>query len=124
MDLFFFQEFKNRNDKWDKRDIHGLFSEIAEVHEDIKSYIFKIVYHFSPSVELLQELRFEYITKPEEDNKEYDAIVYYTQFLYYLSSTTKLTFNARATKYGKMEWEPHMYPYDDNYYKLLFEVSF
>lgn len=124
IDIGLYEEIKKRYDRWETRDVQGLYSSTANAHEEVVAHIFKIVYHFTSSVELLQELRLENIHLPDETKKDYKAINYFLRFLFFISSTTKLSFETRATKHGEKGWESFHYPYDDNYYKFLFEVNF
>jgi len=58
------------------------------------------------------------------DGAKYQTSSLFTKFEYYLSSNAKLFAEYKTTRYPEPPWEPKGYPFDDNYAKITFELTF
>lgn len=54
----------------------------------------------------------------------YQTHSFYTKYEYYLTSNAKLFAEYKTTRYPQSSWEPNGYPFDDNFAKAYFELTF
>ncbi len=114
-----YNELKFQNDRYYMSKLDNLTTK----EENIISYIFQITMNFSPYLKVFEEQRYETIIHPAED-KEYHSLRFYILLQYYMSKNALFKAEGVFFKYGSQYWEAHTEPYNDNYWKIYFEINF
>ena len=77
----------------------------------------------TPLSALLFKIRVEDMDNPDA-NVSYQMNSFYTKYEYYITSNAKFYAEYKTSKYPQAAWEPKGYPFDDNFARASFELTF
>ncbi len=89
----------------------------------LQHYTMQIVYKISSKLRILEEQNYS-IQKERAISKRSKSLNFRMFLEYFLSHNARCRFEGLWQKYGIYYWEPFQDPYDDNYYKFIFEINF
>ncbi|RLD17356.1 MAG: hypothetical protein DRI36_04040 [Caldiserica bacterium] len=94
-----------------------------EKNEEVDSIEFYLRKEYFNNFYFTIDLKREEIFHPLQES-QYSTDVFQLKGEYYISSNIKLLFDYVKTRYGLEEWKEIGYPYNDNHFKISFELKF